>query len=193
MEKGLQNNKILKIVITGPESTGKSTLSEQLAKQYNTIFIPEYARTYVGNLTRPYTYNDVEHIAHQQVKEMKEYECKANGILFIDTYLIITKVWFDVVYQRCPYWLVEVLKQSHIDLFLLCNTDLPWEPDGIRENGGEMREKLFHIYQRELNNFSLPYAIVEGKGDKRLENAIELVNGYFKDPDKTQIPETSEF
>src|ERR1035437_3028148 len=178
MEKGLQNDKILKIVITGPESTGKSTLSEQLAKYYNTIFIPEYARTYVENLKRPYTYDDVEHIAHQQVKELKEYEYKASGILFVDTYLVITKVWFDVVYQRRPNWIVEAVLQSNIDLFLLCSTDLPWEPDTVLENGGEMREKLFHIYQQELDSFRLPYATVEGKGAKRLANAIELVNRH---------------
>jgi NadR type nicotinamide-nucleotide adenylyltransferase len=180
MEKGLQKDKILKIVITGPESTGKSTLSEQLAKHYQTIFIAEYARTYVENLGRPYTFNDVEHIARRQIEELKENEGKANKIMFADTYLIITKVWFDVVYKQCPEWVTKAILQSDIDLYLLCSTDLPWEPDSVRENGGEMREKLFCIYEQELIKFNLPYVIVNGIGDERLENAVKLIEDFFK-------------
>jgi len=179
MEKGLQKD-ILKIVITGPESTGKSTLSEQLAKHYHTVYIPEYARSYVENLNRPYTFEDVEHIAKQQVEDAKAYELKANKLLFLDTYLIITKVWFDVVYQHCPEWIIDAIRQSDIDLFLLCSTDLPWEADKVRENGGEMREELHHIYQQELENFKLSYAMVGGMGNQRLTNAVAIIDKYFE-------------
>jgi len=189
MEKGSQSSKILKIVVTGPESTGKSTLSEQLAKHYHTVFIPEYARTYVENLGRPYAFADVEKIAYRQIEEVKEFAIKANGLLFLDTFLIITKVWFDVVYQKCPEWLIKAIRHCDIDLFLLCTTDLPWEPDDVRENGGEMREKLFKIYQQELINFNLPYAIIEGKGAKRLENAVRLINEYINKLSKPGLNE----
>jgi NadR type nicotinamide-nucleotide adenylyltransferase len=180
MEKRLQKDSILKIVITGPESTGKSTLSEQLAKHYNTVFIPEYARSYVENLNRPYTYADVEHIAHQQVEDIQVYERKANKILFLDTYLIITKVWFEVVFQRCPEWVIGAIHQSHIDLFLLCSTDLPWEPDNVRENGGEMREKLYHIYKQELEKFNFTVEVIGGIGNQRLANAVNAIDHYFE-------------
>ena len=182
MEKGLANTigvSPLKIVITGPESTGKSTLAEQLARHYHSVFIPEYARTYIGQLTRPYVFEDLEHIAHRQVQDLKEYTALAENILFLDTYLIITKVWFDVVYKRCPQWVVESIKESKIDLYLLCSTDLPWEPDPVRENGGEMREQLFCMYQRELEHFGLNYRIVRGSGGDRLENAITIVDGFL--------------
>jgi NadR type nicotinamide-nucleotide adenylyltransferase len=182
MGKELQKDKILNVVVTGPESTGKSTLAIQLAKHYNTIFIPEYARTFVESLDRPYTYEDIEHIARRQVQDLKEYQSNARNILFLDTYLIITKVWFEVVYQRCPGWLVEAIQYPDISLFLLCSTDIPWEPDPVRENGGEMREKLFHIYQQELEKFGFPYRVITGIGPERLENAIRLVDSYLHVP-----------
>jgi len=180
MAKEFKIGKVIKVVITGPESTGKSTLCEQLARHYETIFIPEYARYYVENLGRSYTFEDVEHVARTQINEIKKYERIANKILFLDTYLIITKVWFDVVYKKCPAWVVNAIKQTDIDLFLLCDTDIPWKPDGVRENGGEMREKLFNIYQHELEEFGFLYSVLKGEGEKRLENAISVIDDFIK-------------
>lgn len=176
MEKGFKSTMMLKVVITGPESTGKSTLAEQLARLYHTIFIPEYARTYIEKLNRSYVYEDLEHIAKRQVYDLKAYESQANDLLFLDTYLIITKVWFDVVFQKHPDWIVESIKKSNIDLYLLCATDLPWQADSVRENGGAKREQLFQIYQQELENFGLSYRIVKGFGDERLRSASSFVN-----------------
>jgi NadR type nicotinamide-nucleotide adenylyltransferase len=179
VEKGLSgtmNHHILKIVITGPESTGKSTLSEQLAKHFNTIFVPEYARDYITQLDRSYVFEDVEYIARKQVEEVKEFECQANRILFLDTYLIITKVWFEEVYQQCPVWLHKAIKESDIDLFLLCKTDLPWIQDNVRENGGKKREYLFQVYVDELRYYGFPYRMVEGFNETRLKNAISIID-----------------
>ncbi len=177
MEEGNanKNNTLIRIVITGPECTGKSTLSADLALHYNTVFIPEYAREYVEKLSRPYTYEDVVHIAETQIRQEEEYEKKANGLLFYDTYLIITKVWFDVVYKKRPQWIDEKLKKNHIDLFLLCNTDIPWMPDAVRENGGEMREKLFRIYRQQLEYYGCNYVVISGKGYERFRHAMEAV------------------
>jgi NadR type nicotinamide-nucleotide adenylyltransferase len=166
----------LKIVITGPEATGKTTLAAQLAAHYRTVFVPEYAREYIEQLNRPYVFEDLEHIARRQIKEVEIFENQANRILFLDTYLIITKVWFDIVYKKCPFWVVEAIKRSDIDLFLLCQSDLPWTPDSVRENGGEMREKLFQIYKTELEHFGFNYGIVEGFEKVRLEKAIDLID-----------------
>ena len=166
----------LKVVVTGPESTGKSTLTEWLAKHYNTVFIPEYAREYVGNLKRSYQFEDIEHIARHQIEDMKRHIAVASGLLFIDTYLIITKVWFDVVYHCVPPWLDNAIITSDIDLYLLCNTDIPWHADGIRENGGEMRENLFGRYKAELEYYGFNYRIVSGLGDQRQANARSYVD-----------------
>ncbi len=182
MEEGFTNavNSPLKVVITGPESAGKSTLAESLASHYGTVFVPEYARAYVENLSRPYRYDDLEHIARQQIQDVERYEPLCNRILFMDTYLIITKVWFNVVYNRFPGWLDEAIRQSSIHLFLLCSPDLPWEPDAVRENGGEMRNLLFKTYQHELEHYQFNYRIIEGFGENRLLNAVSFINDIVK-------------
>jgi NadR type nicotinamide-nucleotide adenylyltransferase len=173
------NGGIKKIVVTGPESTGKSSLTRDLAQQYHTVFIPEYARTYIEKLDRPYCYNDLEQIAITQVNDLKLFQRKANGILFLDTYLIITKVWFEVVYDRCPQWISDRIGKKEIDLYLLCSTDLPWEPDEVRENGGVMRELLYKRYLEELEKYGLNYRIISGLGTKRLENAVQAINSFI--------------
>lgn len=179
MEKGFSNTinrKPLRIVITGPESTGKSMLAESLARYYHTVFVPEYARAYVENLGRPYNYTDLEHIAKQQLLDVDKYSPLANRILFFDTFLIITKVWFNVVYHQMPSWLDATIRKSEIDLFLLCNTEVPWQPDPVRENGGVMRETLFQQYKDELEHYGFKYRIVTGLGENRTANAIAFVD-----------------
>ena len=95
-----------KVVVTGPESTGKTILSAELASRLNARWIPEFARMYVEALTRPYTYEDVELIARHQVKEeQKLSKISGQGILILDTWLIITKIWFEVVYGAAPGWI----------------------------------------------------------------------------------------
>ena len=181
MEKGYEgsNSGIIRVVITGPECTGKSTLAEQLAGHYHSEFTPEYARDYIANLERPYEYNDVLHIAEVQLKQAYECVNRANKIFFLDTYLIITKVWFEIVYGHYPQWIDEELARKTVDLYLLCNNDLPWIADPVRENGGEMREKLYLRYLRELDKLGCNYAIISGSGQQRLKCAVEAVDHYF--------------
>ncbi|HEX2934016.1 MAG TPA: ATP-binding protein [Bacteroidales bacterium] len=173
------NQKSKIIVVTGPESTGKTTLTKDLAKHYNTSYIPEYAREYIENLQRPYEYADLEIIAKRQVQDLKDSVDKENGYLFLDTFLIITKVWFDIVYDECPDWIIDEIENCKVDLFLVCDTTLPWEPDNVRENGGEMREILFERYINELEAFNLPYEIVTGTGEDRIHSAIQHIQTLF--------------
>jgi NadR type nicotinamide-nucleotide adenylyltransferase len=174
MEKTIKSD-IIKVVLIGSESTGKTNLSEFLAKEFKTVFVPEFAREYIENLKRSYIYEDVEYIARKQVALESEYLEKANKILFYDTYLIITKIWFKVVYKKVPKWINERIEKSKIDLFLLCNNDIEWIPDSVRENGGEMREKLFNIYENELIKYGFNYRIVKGEGEDRKNCALNHI------------------
>lgn len=165
-----------KIVVTGPESTGKTILSEALAASLNAVLIPEFARSYIERLERSYTFSDLELIARHQIQEeIRLTQSAGKEILLMDTWLILTKVWFDVVYGKIPGWLTEYISSARIDLFLVCKPDLPWVPDPVRENGGEMRLILFDRYCMEIENYGFRYEIVEGIGETRLQNALDIL------------------
>ncbi len=176
MEKRF-NSTILKkrpkiVVITGAESTGKSTLTKALAEHFNVPFIPEIARQYVENHNYKYNYNDVETIAKQQVEQLNRLKHSDSPYIFIDTWLIITKIWFEVVFNKTPNWFEAEILKHKIDLFLVCDTDLPWIPDPARENGGEQRIQLQMRYITTIKKYNTPYKIVSGHNDARIKNAL---------------------
>ena len=164
------------IVITGAESTGKSELTKQLAVHFNVPLVPEYAREYVESLKRKYTFNDVEKIALKQVEMLNQYKNCGYRYVFIDTWLIITKVWLEVVFHKVPEWMEDEIRRNRIDLFLVCNTDLPWKPDPVRENGGEMRMKLQQKYIDTIKSYNYQYEIVSGINEKRFINALHILD-----------------
>ncbi|MCK9303290.1 MAG: ATP-binding protein [Bacteroidales bacterium] len=172
------------IVLTGPESTGKTTLGRQLAQRYNNgVFVPEYAREYVEKLqcvNRSYTYEDVETIAQHQVTNLIEAQSRFTfdtQYVFVDTYLIITKIWFIHCYKSYPQWIDESLRHFHVNMVLLCKPDLPWKPDPVRENGDdEMRNVLYNEYLQEIKAFGFPYSEIGGVGEERLQNALAALS-----------------
>ncbi len=171
--------KARKIIITGPESTGKTELSKFMAAHYGGIWIPEYARSYIEDIEKSYTQDDVLHIAEYQLAQLLD-EHKGHSWVFYDTGLIITKVWLEVVFKEYPEWINTALSAHKPDLVLLCYPDLEWEPDPVRENGGKMREHLFRIYEENLKEYAYPYQVVRGRGEERFENTITVVNSHFK-------------
>ncbi len=164
-----------KIAILGPECTGKTTLALQLANYYKGIWVPEYAREYVSNLKRKYNYYDVEHIAKVQYHQINDEYPEANYVFF-DTELIITRVWFEVVYQKIPQWLDDAIKNQPFKIYLLTDNSIPWTPEPVRENGGVMREVLFKKYENYLQSYGFNYRIVTGLNSLRLQNAINIIN-----------------
>lgn len=176
------------IVITGAESTGKSVLTKQLAEHYHSPFYPEYARDYILGLDRKYEFGDLEIIALKQVEQYREALNSVEEFVFFDTWLIITKVWFEVAYGVCPDWIPDFISRAKIAGFILNDTDLPWEPDGVRENGGQMREVLQNLYIKNMNDFNFPCSPVGGTGADRLKNAVAAVGNFQrKNPSQENI------
>jgi NadR type nicotinamide-nucleotide adenylyltransferase len=175
-----------KIVIIGPESTGKSTLCESLAAHYHTEWVREYAREYLEEHGMEYSYETLAVIARGQLaledkgmeraKRRRGKAAGGDGLLFIDTDLYVMKVWSEYVFGRCEAWILDEIVHRKYDAYLLCNTDLPWANDPLREYPDPgIRERLYHIYKDLLVNQSAPWAEVGGVGDQRLEGAIGAV------------------
>jgi NadR type nicotinamide-nucleotide adenylyltransferase len=175
MEK---KNDIVRIALTGPESTAKSTLSEALAAHYNTVWVKEHAREYLGALNRKYTLEDIVNISKEQLRREKELLRTANKLLFSDTELILAKVWCEDLFNTCPDWISENLIANKYDLYLLTSPDLPWEEDPLRENP-HRREFLFDWYERELKSINANYAVISGQGEARLQNCIEVIENFL--------------
>ncbi|HUB60221.1 MAG TPA: AAA family ATPase [Puia sp.] len=165
-----------KIVIIGPESTGKSTLCEGLAAHFHTGWVREYARAYLEEHGMGYDYSTLNTIARGQLALEDEGAAQADGLLFIDTDLYVIKVWSEYVFGRCEAWVLDEIVRRKYDGYLLANTDLPWAHDPLREYPDPgIRERLFHIYKDLLVNQSVPWAEVTGVGGRRLEGAIGAV------------------
>ncbi len=176
----MAENQIKKIAVIGPESTGKSMLCTQLAAHYNTIWVKEYAREYLLNNGTAYVFEDLFKIAEGQMasedEAVKQLEVsnKLPAIpLFIDTDLHVIKIWSEFVFNKCDNRILTEIARREYDLYLLCNTDLPWVPDELREYPDpETRRKLFSYYKEEMTEQKKPWAIISGNYEERLSAAI---------------------
>lgn len=161
-----------RIVITGPESSGKTTLCRGLANHYSAPCTPEYAREYLSELRRPYREEDLLHIAQQQWQQQ---QMVTDSLVFCDTGLVVILIWSIVRYEQVHPWVVEKLRREPAALYLLSQPDIPWEPDPLRENPND-REALFTLYRQHLDDLQLPYRIVQGPQVRdRLMQAIAAV------------------
>jgi NadR type nicotinamide-nucleotide adenylyltransferase len=176
-----------KVVIIGPESTGKSTLCDNLARHYKTSWCPEYAREYLLQRGMDYTYDDLLTIAKGQVLLEDEHsqtitENIANpaSLLFIDTDMYVMKIWSEFVFGKChPFILKNILERKY-DLYLLCKDDLPWISDELREYpDAGTRHQLFLMYQDHLINQSTPWELISGDHQNRFRKAIEAIETHL--------------
>jgi NadR type nicotinamide-nucleotide adenylyltransferase len=189
---------IKKIVAIGPESTGKSTLCKQLAAHFNTIWCPEYAREYLHQNGVKYGFSDLLKITQgqlamedyclEELQRKKQGQFKKNSLLtahgsqllFLDTNMYVMKVWYEYVFERCEQLVLNELAQRKYDLYLLCNIDLPWAADEMREYPDEKpRIELYNIYKDLLINQNTPWIEIKGNYEERLQTAINSVTKYF--------------
>ncbi len=178
-ERPEKNRFVITFAITGPESTGKTLISEFLGKKLNGLVIPEYARDYLSGKNGKYSYKDIEIIGRMQINQRKTVDEKKYKIVILDTWLIITKIWFIEVYGKYPGWIDKAIQQFPVDLYLLCKPDIPWIHDPLRENGGEKRKYLYNRYLEEINQIKIPVGIVSGTYKQRLDNAFEIVKSHI--------------
>ena len=181
-----------KIVVIGPECTGKSTLCKQLAQHYDTLWCPEFAREYLLTNGTNYTYDDLLTIAKGQLILENGYSEKMNNPnsllttpnspLFIDTDMYVMKVWCEFVFDKCHRFILDQIVEIKYDLYLLCNTDLPWIKDELREYPDlESRHKLYNIYKDIMINQSVQWVDISGTYEERLQKAIVAVNSLLKE------------
>lgn len=201
----MEQKPLIKVAVIGPESTGKSTLCELLAQHYNTQWCPEFAREFLLTHGTAYTYDDLLYIAKGQLAMEDEYvQTTVDGRqttvnsdspsdsyritthhpiatgsprLFIDTEMYVMKVWCEFVFGKCHRWVLDQIIERKYDLYLLCNTDLPWVKDELREYPDlKTRDQLYHIYKDIMINQSTPWVDINGDYDERLQKAIKAVD-----------------
>lgn len=169
-----------KIVICGPESTGKSLLTKALAKHYKQPYVEEMARSFLEELDRPYKKEDLTEIAKYQIEEEDRISLLNPQLLFCDTDLRTIRIWSDYKYGSTDIYILDQIENRKVDLYLLCYPDIPWEEDPLRENPND-REELFNIYRSDLKQNKQTFEIVKGEYGERELNAIKIIDKELGD------------
>lgn len=171
---------IKKVVIVGPESTGKSTLSQRLAEELGTDYVPEYAREYLENINRDYNEKDLLEIAKGQLRLEDEKAEHAKEMLLCDTDLYVIKVWSEAKYRKCHPWILEQIAARKYDLYLLTYIDTPWEDDPLREHPDEKdRQYFYNIYRNIVVNSGVPWVDIRGNIEKRVSDSLKAIRQHL--------------
>lgn len=166
----------LRIVVTGSECTGKTTLAEALSKHYGTVVVPELARIFVEEQGRAPELTDVETIAQGQLDLEKRLTPEAKGILILDTDLLSSVVYSRHYYGDCPVWVEKRLLEGPGDLYLLCDIDVPWSPDGAQRDRGDRRESMQDLFRTALADRGLEFVEIRGSLSDRVDRAIRAID-----------------
>lgn len=166
---------MLKVAITGPESTGKSKIAEELALHFGTHWVPEFARAYLKDREPEYTPKILDEIALGQMAEEEKKALSTDKILFCDTDTTVLKIWCEHAFGSCTPTIQHLFETVHYDFYLLMDIDLPWEPDPLREHP-HLRNYFIEKYAETLEKAGKNYALISGEGIIRTQRAIEVLN-----------------
>ena len=169
---------IPKIAVVGPESTGKSTMSDYLAAHYHTIAVPEFSREYCAALTGPCTWQDEINMFQGQLALEAALLPKANKLLICDTTFLTVKIWSEHMFGQAPQEVLDELPKHPYDFYLLLDIDLPWQDDPLR-NFPELREHFMAIWHQELTALQARYMVISGIGNDRYENAVKAIDDFL--------------
>jgi HTH-type transcriptional repressor of NAD biosynthesis genes len=182
MEKKLKQKPInlVKVVLFGPESTGKTTLSRHLAHHYNTVWTPEFAREYLqkkwNQERKTCQVEDLLPIAVGQIKLENRLAKRADKVLICDTDLLETKVYSEEFYDGfVDERLNKAATENTYDIYLLTYIDTPWEEDDLRDRPG-LRLEMFNAFEKSLIDNNRPYIVLKGDKETRLKNAVETID-----------------
>ena len=172
---------MIRIAITGPESSGKTTLANLLGEHLNGTVFPEFARSYLDKLNREYTQEDLDEICEGHLGQFQgEGESESEGeIQIIDTDFVVLKIWSEVKFGSVSAPISSAVSENHFDLHILCTPDIPWEYDPQREHPNQ-REELFQLYQKELISSKKNFIEVSGTLVERLEKSLEAITAIQK-------------
>ena len=165
-----------KIVVIGPESTGKSTLSKSLAEYFKCSWVPEFARQYLEKLEGQYTFSDLLEIAKGQIREEEKAIKKNENLIICDTDLHVIKVWSEHKFGKVHSWVEQQITNRKYDLYLLTDIDIPWENDPQREHPEpKQREYFLEIYKKVVIGSGIPYKVISGSVEERRKKSIEFI------------------
>ena len=173
------SSRCLRVVLYGPESTGKTTLAKALADHYQTSWVPEFARSYLqekwDKQQAVCTLADLPIIAQGQLAAENTAIAQANRLIFCDTNILVTKVWSETHFEGyCAPELNTILAQTHYDLYLLTSIDVPWEKDDLRDRPYD-RKQMFIYFKQQLEAYNFPFLVLEGSLEKRIQKAVNTI------------------
>ena len=174
------SSRCLRVVLYGPESTGKTTLAKALAAHYQTPWVPEFARSYLQEKWDKHqavcTLADLPIIAQGQLAAENAAVAQANRLILCDTNILVTKVWSETHFEGyCAPELNTILEQTHYDLYLLTSIDVPWEKDDLRDRPND-REAMLAYFKQQLVQYNFPFLVLEGNPEERVEKAVAAID-----------------
>lgn len=165
------------LILTGPESTGKTTLAKRLSAHFNLPWVPEYARFYIDQLNRPYEQEDLQKIAQGQLNLFQEVAAQQHSLIICDTDILTIKIWSEYKYGDCHPSILQCFYPSKTQHYFLCGTSVPWAADPQREHPYD-REGLYEIYKKELLAHQKSFSEIDGSLEERFTQALEILDKF---------------